>query len=357
MRKLLIAATFATIPFVFHGSAIADGPSLVGGKPWVGALYPDSAKAQGHNDTAKAMAYVDDNPLIRWAYRVWCGTGYHNVKNVGLNQFADPLPNPKRDLVSPLGFYYREFKDQMPSGGVQFMDNAWFFGTDYVGAVVVKTPEGLLLFDALTNWQDMKSQIIDEMPKAGLNPADIKYIFIGHRHGDHIGGINLLLEDYAPDAIIVAGEPDKKWIEDQRASILDGTAPLPRSLGANPSAEEISAARARQLNELPSRVDVSVPPFEAVKTGVKRIDIGGGREVVTILNPGHTPGQISAIVPVERNGKEHKLFVWSGNDQLSEAKQYAISTDFARGVAEQEGADAFINTHPIKVPFSTTCGS
>jgi hypothetical protein len=54
------------------------------------------------------------------------------------------------------------------------------------------------------------------------------------------------------------------------------------------------------------------------------------------------------IVPVEHQGKIHKLLVFSGNDQPSEAAQYAISTDYLRSVAAAEGADVFINTHPYQ---------
>ncbi|MGO4757297.1 hypothetical protein AB4212_53300, partial [Streptomyces sp. 2MCAF27] len=39
------------------------------------------------------------------------------------------------------------------------------------------------------------------------------------------------------------------------------------------------------------------------------------------------------------------LVVWSGNDNIHNATQYAISTEFVQGVAVQEGADAFMNTH------------
>ncbi|MFJ9180529.1 hypothetical protein [Streptomyces sp. NPDC102360] len=41
----------------------------------------------------------------------------------------------------------------------------------------------------------------------------------------------------------------------------------------------------------------------------------------------------------------HKLLVWSGNDNLDVAAQYAVSADFVKGLAGQEGAGAFINTH------------
>ncbi|KAH8757194.1 beta-lactamase-like protein [Diaporthe sp. PMI_573] len=287
-----------------------------------------------------------DNKVIRYDSAQLPYTTSHSGRTCAVfgNQPVDQIPDPKRDVVSPKGFFYRQYNEQMPAGGVQFLDNAWFFGTDNLGAVVVKTDNGLLLFDVLTTWADMQEHMIDQMPAAGLAPADIKYIFIGHRHGDHIGGINLLLQNHTQDAIIVAGEPDAMWIEEQRAAVINGPAPLPSDAGTNLSAEAIKSLRQKQLNELPSRVDIRVPAFEGVKTGTKRIDTGG-TEVVAILNPGHTPGQLSAIVPVKQNGKDHRLLVWSGNDKLEEAKQYAISADFARGVAEQEGADVFINTH------------
>lgn len=351
-HQICAALTCAAILAVGSGQAVAQtalGVEEV--KPWVGALYPDTPVAQGHNDAAKALAMVDGNPLIRWEYRVWCETGYHHIDNVGTNQFADPLPDPSRDLVSPNGFYYREYRDPMPPGGVQFFDDAWYFGTDYVGTVIVKKDDGLLMFDALTTAEDMQTQVIDQMPAAGLDPADITHIFVGHRHLDHAGGVNLIRREHAPDAIVVAGAPDAEWFASRRAEILDGTAPLPGNLGDNPTEEQIAGARAvlqRQLEQLPESVEIAVPAFEGITTGMQRIDVGGGVEVVVILQPGHTPGQISAIVPVTLDGEEHKLFVWSGNDQLGEARQYAISADFARGIAEQEGADAFINTHPYQ---------
>jgi hypothetical protein len=71
----------------------------------------------------------------------------------------------------------------------------------------------------------------------------------------------------------------------------------------------------------------------------------GGVEVTSVMGPGHTPGQLQNIVPVVHNGETHKLLVWSGNDQLSEAARYAVSTEFLTGVAKQEGADAWLNTH------------
>ena len=340
-RGLMVASAVA---LVLQSSAFAQQSLGPDEKPWVGALYPDTALAQGHNDAAKALAMVDDNPIIRWTHRVWCETGYHNINNVGTNQFADPLPDPSRDLVSPNGFYYRGYERPMPEGGVQFMDNAWYFGTDVTGAVVVKTDAGLLLFDALTTPEDGQTQLIDQMEKAGLDPADITHIFIGHRHGDHTGAINLIRGEHAPDAVVVAGEPDAQWMTEQRNGLEDGSI-QPGRLPENATAEQIQEALDRQLAQLPETIDISIPAFDGLNVGSMELDVGGGTTVHVVMQPGHTPGQISVIVPVAHDGEEHNLLVWSGNDQLSAARQYAMSTDFVRIVAEQENADAFINTH------------
>jgi glyoxylase-like metal-dependent hydrolase (beta-lactamase superfamily II) len=327
-------------------------------KQWVGALYPDSAISQGHNDAAKALAMVDDNPLIRWTHRVWCETGYHNINNLGTGQVADPLPDPERDLVSPNGFYYRaaqaaafykatgrgEYNAQLPKGGVKFMDNAWALGENDLASVVVRLPNGdLLLFDTLAPG-DMEKQVLQEMPLAGLDPKRITHIFIGHSHRDHYGTVNVV-KKLAPNAIVVAGAPDANFLRKARQAVIDKTAPLPSSLGANPTQAAINSYYAAQLSELPEKIDLEIPAMQGFTSGMLRIPVGNGQEVVGILNPGHSVGQISVIVPVTRNGKAHKLLVWSGNDRISEAALYARSADFARLVAEQEGADAWFNTH------------
>ncbi|GLR85326.1 MBL fold metallo-hydrolase [Bradyrhizobium iriomotense] len=343
-----IVAPLVTSTFLALASgALAQGSDSTGSapRPFRGPWKPDLPLSKAYDDAAKAMAMVDDNPLIRWEYRVWCVTGYRHPDEAGTGQAVDRLPDPTKDLMSPNGFFYNTLgmKRVMPPGGVRFMDNAWYFGTDYVGAVVVKTPDGLLMFDALTTPEDMQTQVLDQMPAAGLNPADFKYIFLGHQHQDHIGGANLIRQRFAPDVKFVMAEPDAKAVAAMRTAVIDGTA---KRRGPAPTTpEQAEAEKAARLLALPDKIDIQVPAAPAVKVGAMRLRVGPSTEVVTILDPGHTVGQMSAIVPVTKDGKPHKLFVFSGNDEPSEAAQYAISIDFARGVAEAEGADVWINTH------------
>ena len=163
----------------------AQGPQAPADAPRGGPLAPDKPIAKAHNDAAKALAEVDDDPLIRWAYNIWCVNGY---RHAGPNDPKDPLADPD-DWVSPKGIMAE--RQPQPIAG-KFMDNAWSLGQQHNGVVVVKVPEGLLLIDTLSNPQQWDTLILPQMKTFGLDPREIKYIFMGHQHGDHIGGANYL---------------------------------------------------------------------------------------------------------------------------------------------------------------------
>jgi glyoxylase-like metal-dependent hydrolase (beta-lactamase superfamily II) len=321
-------------------------------RPIRGPWKPDLPLAKAYDSAAKALAQADDNPLIRWEYRVWCETGYRHPGEEGTGQVVDALPDPSRDLISPKGFFHTEFAGRaMPPGGVRFLDNAWFFGTDGLGMVIVRSPDGLLVFDTMTSPEEFERYVLKEMPAAGLDPKDITHVFLGHFHNDHTGGANLI-HRLAPNAKFVIGEPDARIIEVARADLLEGREPERSASivrGPKPTTPEgLAILRDTRLRAIPDLFDIRVPAQPGLKTGSLPIQVGPHTRVMTVLNPGHTPGQMSVIVPVEHQGKMHKLLVFSGNDQPTEAAQYAISTDYLRSVAAAEGADVFINTHPYQ---------
>jgi len=225
----------------------------------------------------------------------------------------------------------------MPAGGAKFMDNAWYFGTDVTGMVVVRLPDGgLVMFDALTTPADMQAQTLDQMKTIGLDPAKVKYVFIGHEHGDHYGGVNLV-RSLAPGALVVASTPAAASIAAARTSAET------RTYTGTPA--EQAAAKAARLFAIPDKIDITVDAFAGVATGMKRVKVAEGVEVVSMLAPGHTLGQMNVIVPVVHQGQTRKLLIWSGNDSIQRADQYAASTDFVADLGIKEGADSFINTH------------
>jgi glyoxylase-like metal-dependent hydrolase (beta-lactamase superfamily II) len=305
---------------------------------WAGPLAPDLPIAKSFDDAAATFAGVSDNPMTKWEYRVWCQTGYHHDDDAGTGQPIDlPLTDPRHDRVSPLGYLDPSAAQQMPRGGVKFMDNAWYFGTDYTGMVVTRTPNGsLLVFDTLTTPEAARTQFLSQAKAAGLDLTKIKTIFLGHSHGDHIGGADTIKKAYAPNAKIVMGQPDADVVRERRAQLV---------LNRDDYTPEQYRAR---LLALPKKIDITVPAYDGHTVGMEKVR-AGGVETTAILQPGHTIGQMSVIVPVVHKGVTRKLLVWSGNDNIEAAGQYAISTEFVAGIAKQEGADAFINTHAYQL--------
>jgi hypothetical protein len=192
------------------------------------------------------------------------------------------------------------------------------------------------MLDALTTPTDMQKQTLDQMAAAGLNPADVKYIFIGHEHGDHYGGVDLVKQK-APNAKVVASRVAADAIKAARTRAETRT--------YTGTAAEQATAKAAALLAIPEKIDILVEASPGLSTGIQRIPLTTGVEAVAMFAPGHTPGQMHVIIPVNHQQQTRKLFVWSGNDQPDQADQYALSTDFVGGIAFKEGAEAFINTH------------
>jgi glyoxylase-like metal-dependent hydrolase (beta-lactamase superfamily II) len=318
-------------------------------RPFRGPISPDLPLARGYNEAARALSLVDDNPLIRWEYRVWCETGYRSPRDAGAGQEVDALIDPARDLVSPQGFFHSDLaRTPMPAGGARFLENAWYFGADGLGVIVVRTPDGLVIVDTMTTPEEFEQVVLNEMPAAGLNPADIRYIFLGHMHSDHTGGANVI-QRLAPDAKVVMGAPDAAIVDQAREALRVGQTPPPgatvrwRSRPTDPA--EAASLNALRIRSIPNRIDIRVEPEPGMTTGSMRIRVGPSTEVVAVLDPGHTPGQMSVIIPVEHQGSTRQLLVISGNDNPEEAAQYATSMDYLRSIAAQTGADTLINTH------------
>lgn len=67
----------------------------------------------------------------------------------------------------------------------------------------VRTPQGVLLFDAASWDSDVEGYILPFLKEANVAPEELKYIFISHNHTDHAGGIGELLKVY-PEVTILS---------------------------------------------------------------------------------------------------------------------------------------------------------
>jgi metallo-beta-lactamase class B len=85
----------------------------------------------------------------------------------------------------------------------------------------------------------------------------------------------------------------------------------------------------------------------------------GNVSVRTVAVPGHTPGSMAFIIPVIDRGEPHVAAIFGGawltpgllNDQAMQT--YIASLGHFRKATVDAGVDAWLQNHPLMVPFQT----
>ena len=78
--------------------------------------------------------------------------------------------------------------DMTPLPPCQLFDDLFFIGTTFVGVLVVKTTDGLVLIDSMNCRRDVEEILFPGMRTLGLKPEDIRAVLVTHGHFDHFGG-------------------------------------------------------------------------------------------------------------------------------------------------------------------------
>ncbi|HEY6506927.1 MAG TPA: MBL fold metallo-hydrolase, partial [Vicinamibacterales bacterium] len=154
-------------------------------------------------------------------------------------------------------------------------------------------------------------EVAGGLKKLGLDPATIKYAVVSHPHPDHHGGAKLLQDRYR--ARVVMSGPD--WDVIDR---LGGTA---------------------RGGAVPSR--------DLVAVDGQRLTLGD-TTVTLYVTPGHTPGTLSALIPVRDGGRSHLAALWGGtglNADRESLTAYVQSAQRFNGIARQAGADIILSNH------------
>jgi len=197
---------------------------------------------------------------------------------------------------------------------VQIFDNVYAIGRTSTVVYVIATSEGLMLIDS--GYADqVDSVLLPGMAQLGLDPQDIRYVVVLHGHADHYGGSAHLQQRFG--ARVVASEADWALME---ATDPDSGRPAP-------------------------------PIRDAVATEGEPIRLGDGT-VAPFLVPGHTPGAISVIFPVQDGDATHTAAVFGGTalivPRLGDAlPQYLESIDRFAGIATDMGVDVVLQNHPL----------
>jgi metallo-beta-lactamase class B len=173
-------------------------------------------------------------------------------------------------------------------------------GMTTISAWALTTPDGIILFDAMQA-HNVEATVEQGLISLGLDPADIKYVVISHAHNDHFGGARYLQEKYG--ALVVMGEAD--WSHIHTWPQLGPPAPYPRK-------------------------DMAVRDGSSITLG--------GVTVNFVHTPGHTPGTISPIFPVQDGDSTHYVGYWGAS---------AVSFLDTAGIAQYMGsADRFMRIDP-----------
>lgn len=204
----------------------------------------------------------------------------------------------------------------------QAFDNVYYVGICWVSAWLIKTSDGPVLIDTL--YEPYTDQLIENIKKVGVNPADIKMVLLTHGHFDHVGGVSKIKAlTNAKFVMTVEG-----WREAQ--------ADAQKSQG-KPGAWTMPAA-----------ADILVKDGDVLTVGDTKF--------YAYATPGHTWGTTSYAVDVKDGDKTYRAITIGGLglnaiDGTQQVEAYISSVDRIKSMVN--ASQNPISVHLTMHPFST----
>jgi metallo-beta-lactamase class B len=197
-------------------------------------------------------------------------------------------------------------------------DNLYVIGRSGTAVWAVTTSDGIVLIDAGYGDQ-LESVLLPGMKKLGLDPGQVKYVIVGHGHGDHFGGAAYFQQRGA--RVVLAG-PDWDLIEKAPPAALQ-----------------------------PPKRDLVAVEGQAITVG----DVA----FTPVMIPGHTAGSMGVIFPI-RDGKTTRMAGLFGGSILIPLKipdeglqQYIKSVEHWGDVTRRMNVEVEIQNHPLYDGFLT----
>ena len=238
-------------------------------------------------DAAKKLA--DGDPALTKAWNFFCTPTNYN------------LPGPE---VEPMKVFDNLY--EIPSSTHQ-QTTVW----------AITTRDGIILIDS--GEMGTTDAILAGIQKVGLDPSRVKYILLGHGHGDHFAGAPYFQEHYGTRVGTSAADWD--LIDPPNAPPTQGNqAPRPRR-------------------------DLVLEEGKPIVLGQQTVHV--------VAIPGHTPGSLGFIFNVTENGRTHTAGLFGGTilDQgritTDGLNQYVRSIDHFLEAAKKMKVDVEIQNHAI----------
>lgn len=188
---------------------------------------------------------------------------------------------------------------------VKAFDNMVFVGQSEYSVWAITTSEGIIAIDTIFDYS-VEEEVDGGLKKLGLDPSKIKYAVVTHPHPDHHGGAKFLQEKYGTRILMSAGDWDA----------------LERTNGTKPTRDMVA-------------------------TDGQKLTLGD-TTITLYVTPGHTPGTLSALIPVKDNGRQHLAALWGGtglNNDRPSLESYVKSAQRFATIAKDAGADIILSNH------------
>jgi metallo-beta-lactamase class B len=221
----------------------------------------------------------------------------------------------------------------------KIFDNVYAIGNTGTVVYVIQTSAGLMMIDALGANQ-VESDLLPGFAKLGLDPAQVKTILVAHGHADHFGGSAYFQQKFGSKIYVSAAD----W------TLMEAP---PRGRGPGGAPPPLDSARGAVSD---SRTAAAPPKRDGELRDGESVTLGDV-SVRAVGVPGHTPGSMGFIIPVIDRGERHVAALFGGswltpgllNDEAM--KTYVASVAHFRQAAMNAGADAWLQNHPLMVPF------
>lgn len=258
--------------------AVCAAPSVSAQETVTASRRPNTPQSTARIDAARKLAGSD--PMLTGAWNFFCTPTNYNV------------PAPELEPMKVFDNLYA-----IPSSTRQ-QTTVW----------AITTRDGIILLDS--GEQGRTETVIAGMQKVGLDPAQVKYILLGHGHGDHFAGAATFQDRYGTKVGTTAADWD----------LMSTQAGRPRR-------------------------DLVLAEGTPVVLGEQTVHL--------IEVPGHTPGSLAFIFTVRDNGRTHTAGLFGGTilDQgritTEGLDQYLRSIAHYLEAARARNVDVEIQNHAL----------
>jgi metallo-beta-lactamase class B len=247
---------------------------------------PDNPQSLAHVEAAKRLA--GDDAWLKGPFNFYCVAG-----NARPNSTTAPLMEP-----------------------VKLFDNLYAVGNSEATVHAIVTSQGIILIDS--GYADrVETEVVAGLRKVGLDPTSVKYVLVGHGHGDHFGGSSYFQEHGAKVGL----------------SAADWDVMYPATPTANAA------------NQVKPKRDLVLAEGQPLTLG--------DTTVTFVAIPGHTPGSLAFIFPVKEGRQAHVAGLFGGTiltaDRITTPglQQYVQSIGHYLEVARRMKVDVEVQNHAI----------